>query len=134
MHSMFRFPKHEYAVDDRFFSGKLDHVWTVWRRSSSILPPIATRGMKYNIIVISTVLTRICASLGLRMKLKTLFMSDEEKHSHHFYLPFLAFNMLKHFLAPRGLTADLAIASIEDKQAASPLVLLSVHRPCVNCR
>ena len=25
--------------------------------------------------------TRICASLGLRMKLKTLFMSDEEKHA-----------------------------------------------------
>ena len=24
--------------------------------------------------------TRICASLGLRMKFKTLFMSDEEKH------------------------------------------------------
>ena len=27
------------------------------------------------------------ASLGLRMKFKTLFMSDEEKHGHHFDLP-----------------------------------------------
>ena len=53
------------------------------------------------------------------MKFKTLFMSDEEKHSHHFYLPFLAFNMLKHFLAPRGLSADLAIAGIEAEQARS---------------
>ena len=28
--------------------------------------------------------TRMCASLGLPMKFKTLFMSDEEKHGHHF--------------------------------------------------
>ena len=27
-------------------------------------------------------ITRICASLGLRMKCKTLFMSEEEKHGH----------------------------------------------------
>ena len=41
------------------------------------------------------------ASLGLRMKFKkTLFMSDEEKHGHHFDLP-LFFNMSKKFLAPR---------------------------------
>ena len=37
-------------------------------------------------------LTRICASLGLRMKFITLFMSDEEKHGHHFDLP-LFFNI-----------------------------------------
>ena len=43
--------------------------------------------------------TRICASLGSRMKFKTLFMSGEEKHGHHFDLP-LFFNMLKQFLAP----------------------------------
>ena len=28
---------------------------------------------------------------GLRMNFKTLFMSDEEKHSHHFDFPLLAF-------------------------------------------
>ena len=43
--------------------------------------------------------TRICASLGFRMKFKTLFMSDEEKHDHHFDLQ-LFFNMPKQFLAP----------------------------------
>ena len=31
--------------------------------------------------------TKIFASFGLRMKFKTLFMSDEEKHVHHFDLP-----------------------------------------------
>ena len=31
--------------------------------------------------------TRICASLGLRVKFKTLFMRDEEKHGQHFDLP-----------------------------------------------
>ena len=44
-------------------------------------------------------LTRICASLGLRMKFKTLFMSGEEKFGHNFDLP-LFFNMSKQFLAP----------------------------------
>ena len=31
---------------------------------------------------VTMIKTRICASLGLRMKFKTLFMSDEEKHAH----------------------------------------------------
>ena len=37
--------------------------------------------------------------LGLRMKIKTLFMSNEEKHSHHFDLS-LFFDISKQFLAP----------------------------------
>ena len=45
------------------------------------------------------------ASLGLRMKFKTLFMSDEEKHRHNFYSQLL-FNMSKQLLAPRGLSAE----------------------------
>ena len=36
---------------------------------------------------------------GLRMKFKTLFMSDEEKHGDNFDLP-LFFSMSKQFLAP----------------------------------
>ena len=36
---------------------------------------------------------------------KTLFMSDEEKHGHHFDLQ-LFFNISKQFLAPGGLSAD----------------------------
>ena len=45
-------------------------------------------------------LTRIsiCASLGLRIKFKTLFMSDFDL--------LLFFNMSKQFLAPGGLSAD----------------------------
>ena len=35
------------------------------------------------------------------MKCKTLFVSDEEKHSHHFDLS-LFFNISKHFLAAGG--------------------------------
>ena len=45
--------------------------------------------------------TRIFASLRLRMKFKTLFMSDEEKLGHHFDWP-LYFNIFKEFLAPGG--------------------------------
>ena len=44
---------------------------------------------------------RICASLGLRVKFKTLFMSDKEKHD----LP-LFFSLSKQFLAPGGLSAE----------------------------
>ena len=44
------------------------------------------------------ILTRICASLGLRMKFKTLFMSDHDL--------LLFFNMSNQFLAPGGLNAD----------------------------
>ena len=40
---------------------------------------------------------RICASLGLRMKFKTLFMSDHDL--------VLFFNMSNQFLAPGGLNA-----------------------------
>ena len=47
--------------------------------------------------------TRICASLGLLVQFETLFMSDEEKHGHHFDLP-IFFNM-SHFFAPGGLSA-----------------------------
>ena len=49
--------------------------------------------------------TRMCNSLGLRMKFKTLFMSDEEKLGHHFDWP-LFFNMSKPFLAPGALSAE----------------------------
>ena len=49
--------------------------------------------------------TRICASLGLRLKFKTLFTRDEEKHSYHFDWP-LFFNMSKQFLASGGLSAE----------------------------
>ena len=55
--------------------------------------------------------TRICANLGLCMKLKTLFMSDEEKHGHHFDLP-LFFNISMHFLAPGGLSAECVQVSV----------------------
>ena len=48
--------------------------------------------------------TRICASLGLRMKFKTLFMSD-------FNLP-LFFNMSKQLLAPGGLNAECVQVSV----------------------
>ena len=40
----------------------------------------------------------ICASLGLRMKFKTLFMSDFDL--------ILFFNMSKQLLAPGGLNAE----------------------------
>ena len=39
------------------------------------------------------------------MKFKTLFMSDEEKHGHHFDLP-LFVNISKQFLVPGGLSAE----------------------------
>ena len=39
---------------------------------------------------------------------KTLFMSDEEKHGHHFDLQ-LFFNISKQFLAPGGLSADCCV-------------------------
>ena len=55
--------------------------------------------------------TKTCASLGLRMKFKTLFMSGEEKHGHYFDLP-LFFNMSKHFLAPGGFSAECVQVSV----------------------
>ena len=55
--------------------------------------------------------TRIWASLGSRMKFKTLFMSNEEKHCHHFHLPFF-FNMSKQFLTPGGLSAECVQVSV----------------------
>ena len=39
---------------------------------------------------------------GLRMKFKTFFMNDEEKHGRHLYLPHF-FNMSNQLLAPGGL-------------------------------
>ena len=48
--------------------------------------------------------TRICASLGFRMKFKTLFMSD------HDFLLF--FNMSNQFLAPGGLNAECVKVSV----------------------
>ena len=62
-------------------------------------------------VLTTTRLTRICASLGLRMKFKTLFMSDKEKHSHHFDLPLFS-NMSKQFLAPGGLSAECVEVSV----------------------
>ena len=53
-----------------------------------------------------------CASFELRMKFKTLFMSDEEKHGHHFDLP-LYFNMIKQFLTPGGLSAECVQVSVK---------------------
>ena len=55
--------------------------------------------------------TRICASLGLHMKFKTLFMSDEEKHAHHSDLP-LFLNMSKQFFAPGGLSTEIVQVSV----------------------
>ena len=63
------------------------------------------------VIIFNMKLTRICASLGLRMKCKTLFMSSDEKHSHHFDLPPF-FNMSKQFLAPGGLSAECVQVSV----------------------
>ena len=50
--------------------------------------------------------TRICASLGLRMKFKTLFnfMSDHDL--------LLFFNMSNQFLAPGGLNAECVKVSV----------------------
>ena len=48
--------------------------------------------------------TRLCASLGLRMNFKTLFMSD------HDLLIFL--NMSNQFLAPGGLNAECVQFSV----------------------
>ena len=45
------------------------------------------------------------------MKLKTLFMSDEEKHGHHFDL-LLFFNISKQILAPGGLSAECVQVSV----------------------
>ena len=55
--------------------------------------------------------TNIFASFGLRMKFKTLFMSDEEKHGHHFDLP-IFFNVSKQFLAPGGFSAECVQVSV----------------------
>ena len=55
--------------------------------------------------------TKKCASLGLRMKFKTLFMRGEEKHGHHFDLP-LFFNTSKQLLAPGGLSAECVQVSV----------------------
>ena len=43
--------------------------------------------------------TRICNSLGMRMKFKAPFMSGEEKHGHRFDFP-LFFKISMQFLAP----------------------------------
>ena len=49
---------------------------------------------------------RIWAGLGLHMKVKTLFMSDEENTTVILiYVP-LFFNMSKQFLAAKGLSAE----------------------------
>ena len=51
-------------------------------------------------------LTRICTSLGLHVKFKTLFKTDKEKHDHHSGLPhFLTY--IKAILGPRDLSALL---------------------------
>ena len=53
----------------------------------------------------------MCVSLGLRMKFKTLSMSDEEKHGYHFDLPLFS-NMSKQFLAPGGLSDECVQVSV----------------------
>ena len=45
------------------------------------------------------------------MKFKTLFMSDEEIHGHHFDLP-LFLNMSRQFFAPGGLSAEYVQVSV----------------------
>ena len=55
-------------------------------------------------LVFLIILTRICASLGLRMKSKTLFMSDHDL--------LLFFNMTDQFLAPGGLNAECVKVSV----------------------
>ena len=73
--------------------------------------------------------TRICASLELRMKFKTLFisvfMSDKEKHGHHFDLP-LFFLLSKQFLAPGGLSVFKLVSC---KHGASRELALRPLRP-----
>ena len=49
-------------------------------------------------------LNKICASLGLRMKLKTPFMGDFDL--------LLFFNMSRQFLAPGGLNAECVKVSV----------------------
>ena len=50
------------------------------------------------ITINNSIITRICAGLGMRMKFKTLFMSDHDL--------LLFFNMSNQFLAPGGLNAE----------------------------
>ena len=52
----------------------------------------------------SSKLTRMCASLGLRIKFKTLFMTDHDL--------LLFFNMSNQFLAPGGLNAECVQVSV----------------------
>ena len=59
---------------------------------------------KYNSVCTFTTRTRICASFGLNMKCKTLFMGN-------FDLP-LFFNMSNQFLAPGGLNAECVQVSV----------------------
>ena len=48
---------------------------------------------------------------GLRMKFKTIFMSDEKKHGHHFeWLLFL--NTSRQLLVPGGLSAECVQFSV----------------------
>ena len=94
----------------------------LWRPATGLRIAIVIQGCKgvrlvrERLFAIVT-LTRICASLGLRMKFKTLF--DEEKHGHHFYLP-LFFNIFMQFLAPGGLVLSvLASCKPEASRAGS---------------
>ena len=65
------------------------------------------------------------------MKFKTLFMSDKEKHGHHFDLPL--FNMSKQLLAPEGLSAEcvqvILVHAVSCKAGASRELALRPTRP-----
>ena len=72
--------------------------------------------------------TRICASFRLRMKFETLFMSDEEKHGHHFDLS-LFFNISMQFLAPGGLSVFKLVSCNKPEASSSRELALRPTRP-----
>ena len=73
-------------------------------RSSLVSAKISLLSLSYLGSVEEVDPTIICASLGLRMKFKTLLMSN-------FDLP-LFFNMSKELLAPGGLNAECVQVSV----------------------
>ena len=69
---------------------------------------------------------RICASLGLRMKLKTLFMSDKEKHGHLYW--YVDCRLSKQFLAPVGWVLSV-FKLVSCKHGASRELAVRPPRP-----
>ena len=80
------------VIGDLYWSADLDSgCWIQLMYLSFRLPGIMLR-------------TRICASLGLRMKFKTLFISNHDL--------LLFFNMSNQFLAPGGLTLNAEFVKV----------------------